>query len=755
MRIKAFPIMMDPKYVDDILKLLRNAIREIQKKNNSGLSFEELYRNAYTLVLHKQGKKLYAMLKEVITTHLVEEVQQEVLAASLQGTFLEVLNSTWSDHQTAMVMIRDILMYMDRVYVTAHEPMNVYDLGLTLFRDEVLHHAGIRDRLKRDLLEVIACERRGEIRESRGYVKNVCKMLMALGIGKREVYEEDFEEPFLEESREFYKSESQKFLANNSASVYIRKVQGRIDEEAERARHYLDPSTEPKITRVVEDELIKNHMATIVEMENSGVVHMLRTSKVEDLGCMFKLFARVTNGLECVQKAMSGFLRDTGKSMVAEDTSVEGSGRNAVTYVQSLLDLRDQYNMFLEQSFGNHQLFKNAISSDFEFFVNLNEKSPEYLSLFIDDILKKGDKEHSEQEVETTLDKCIMLFRFLQDKDIFERYYKQHLAKRLLLNKSVSDDFEKSMISKLKTECGCQFTSKLEGMFKDISLSNSAMDKFKEHLHASSIGLDGVDLSVRVLTMGYWPTQTNTSACIIPPVAQKAFEVFKTFYLRQHSGRQLTLQTHMGTADLNAVFYPQNKDEAAASGPQVKRHILIVTTQQMAVLMLFNRKPVFTFQEFIDETGIVQKDLSRALQSLTLSKAQQKVLVWKHKSSKEAGNIDFAPADQFTVNDQFTSKLHRVKIQAVSTKGETDPERKETKQKVDDDRKHEIEAALVRIMKARKKLSHNVLVAECVDQLKSRFTPNPIVIKKRVESLIERDYLARAPEDRKVYTYVA
>lgn len=61
-----------------------------------------------------------------------------------------------------------MLLYLppqDRVYVTAHEPMNVYDLGLTLFRDEVLHHAGIRDRLKRDLLEVIACERRGEIRE--------------------------------------------------------------------------------------------------------------------------------------------------------------------------------------------------------------------------------------------------------------------------------------------------------------------------------------------------------------------------------------------------------------------------------------------------------------------------------------------------------------------------------------------------------------------------------------------------------------
>lgn len=56
----------------------------------------------------------------------------------------------------------------------------------------------------------------------------------------------------------------------------------------------------------------------------------------------------------------------------------------------------------------------------------------------------------TEQEIETVLDKTMVLFRFLQEKDVFERYYKQHLAKRLLLNKSVSDDSEKNMISKLK-----------------------------------------------------------------------------------------------------------------------------------------------------------------------------------------------------------------------------------------------------------------------------------------------------------------
>ena len=56
----------------------------------------------------------------------------------------------------------------------------------------------------------------------------------------------------------------------------------------------------------------------------------------------------------------------------------------------------------------------------------------------------------TEQEIEAVLDKSMVLFRFLEEKDVFERYYKQHLARRLLLNKSVSDDSEKNMISKLK-----------------------------------------------------------------------------------------------------------------------------------------------------------------------------------------------------------------------------------------------------------------------------------------------------------------
>lgn len=87
---------MDEKYVESIWSLLKNAIQEIQKKNNSGLSFEELYRNAYTMVLHKHGERLYTGLKEVVTQHLETKVQ--TLAITYEWMFAHVVKCMFTIH---------------------------------------------------------------------------------------------------------------------------------------------------------------------------------------------------------------------------------------------------------------------------------------------------------------------------------------------------------------------------------------------------------------------------------------------------------------------------------------------------------------------------------------------------------------------------------------------------------------------------------------------------------------------------------
>lgn len=145
----------------------------------------------------------------------------------------------------------------------------------------------------------------------------------------------------------------------------------------------------------------------------------------------------------------------------------------------------------------------------------------------------------------------------------------------------------------------------------------------------------------------------------------------------------------------------------------------------------------FLLKEIQEETEIPEKDLIRALQSLACGKMSQRVLNKEPKSKEIESN------HHFTVNDFFTSKLHRVKIQTgglqfsqtkcmvvshfcccctffhsmsdclVTTRqGESDHDRMDTRQKLDEDRKYEIEAAIVRVMKSRKRMQHSYLLAE-------------------------------------------
>ncbi|KAF8561072.1 hypothetical protein P879_02855 [Paragonimus westermani] len=802
MRIKAFANSMDESLANQIWEQLKSAIIEIQKKNNSGLSFEELYRNAYTLVLHKHGERLYAGTKALVCEHMIRV--RDSIVENLNNKFLSYLNSCWKDHQTAMVMIRDILMYMDRVYVNQCNLPSVYKMGMTVFCNLVLRYSVIREHLQKTLLDMVRRERRGEV-ISRSQIRDACQMFVQLGVGSLSVYLEDFELVFLEQSREFYRAESEAFLAENtSAILYIKKVEQRIEEEIKRAHHYLDPSTEAKIVAVLEDQLISRHMETIVGMENSGLTHMLTHDRFEDIAAMYNVLSRVDEGPKIMSHYISMYLREQGRNIVRET-----GASTPQQYIQDLLQLRDRANDLLVRALNNQTIFRNQINSDFEYFVNLNPRSPEFLSLFIDEKLKRGTKGMADQDVDAVFDKCIVLFRYLQEKDVFEGYYKKHLAKRLLLSKSQSDDQEKNMISKLMAECGAVYTSKLEGMFKDMAVSKTLMDEFTVMLSSSNRSL-GLDLYVRVLTTGLWPTQSIGCGEALPEEAASAFEVYKNFYLGKHNGRKISLQTNMGYAEISALFYgrasssetgptnlalagtvavdPHNsafllRGSSSSSSGQitnqcsqamlvsglpgspgapgsldpptfnagrntVRKYFLQVSTYQMEILMKFNRRSRYTFLELSSETNIPERELKRSLMSLALGRSNQRILCKEPKTREIENN------DVFFVNDSFVSKHIKVKVQSITVK-ENEPERQETRTRVDENRRYVIEATIVRVMKARKTLGHGQLVVEVIEQLKSRFVPTPVMIKQRIESLIEREFLARMEDDRRVYKYLA
>lgn len=726
--VMPFPnqVPMEPQYAETTWKLLESAIHEIYKKNASGLSFEELYRNAYNMVLHKYGDMLYGGLRRVVDQQL--RTVADAVASVPDDVFLFRLNDAWHDHLQSMLMIRDILMYMDRAYVAPKQLLPVYDLGLVLFCEVVAHHPNIKERLLRTLLDMVFRERCGEI-INRSLVKNITQMLVDLGVNSREVYEEDFEAPFLAATSDFYRLESREFLASNSCPDYLRKVEMRLKEELDRVHHYLDQqSSEAKVRDVVEQQLISAHMQNLVHMQNSGLLVMLRDDKVADLSRMYKLFSKVEGGLTCMKELMSEHIRACGKEIVTDEQNIKERG----AFVQQLLDLKYKYDYLQKHAFNMDKTFQHTINKAFEYFINLNSKSPELISLFIDAKLRKGLKGKTEEEIDALLDQVMMLFRFIQEKDVFEKYFKQHLARRLLLGTSMSDEAERNMISKLKSECGYQFTTKLEGMFNDMRISGDMMERFKERIGCagSKAVLHGVEMNVQVLTTGFWPTQVAAS-CTLPPEIVHCCDTFKKFYLGEHSGRKLTWQTNMGTVDLKANYSNRTRE-------------LTVSTYQMSILMMFNSADVITFKELQERTGIPTSDLTRNL--LSLSCGKYRVLL------KDSKGKDIAPQDRFAYNAKFKSKLVKVRITPVAA---TEAQGATLRRKIDEDRNHQIEACIVRIMKSRKTMNHASLVAEATKQLSTRFMPNPTAIKKRIESLIEREYLERLKTDRKTYQYLA
>jgi len=417
-----------------------------------------------------------------------------------------------------------------------------------------------------------------------------------------------------------------------------------------------------------------------------------------------------------------------------QDTSKTG---DAVVYIEGLLEMRKKYTSLVENEFEMDKKFTQAFNGAFEHFINENNRSPEYLSLYVDHQMRKGLKGISDEEVDNLLVNALSFFRFLQEKDMFEKYYKQHLAKRLLGGKRADDDHEGRFLTKLKAECGVHFIAKMEGMFNDTRQTDEMMDSFKEEIGEDTARLNGMDLTVSVLTMGTWPIPQGPSIQLPLQVANTS-KVFEEFYLRRHSGRKLTWLPGLGTADLKA-HYPK------------KRYTLTVPTYIMAILMLFNESDKQTYSVIKEATQIPPGELERHLATLIHGKAKL-LLKSGAESARGKEKISFDDADEITINKNFSSTHTKVKIQvSKSTSGERDPN--QTRQVVLEDRKHEIDAAIVRIMKARRTVHHNILVNEVIASLSSRFKPDPRDIKKRVEYLIEREFLERG-EDLKMYTYL-
>ncbi|KAK4541634.1 hypothetical protein LTR36_007778 [Oleoguttula mirabilis] len=688
---------------------------------------------------HLLGEELYHRLNEHLKRHL-QGVHAEMVQHADEALLTYYIQQ-WKRYTTAGTYNNHLFRYLNRHWVKREmdegkkDIYDIYTLHLVRWKEDMF--GSTQNAVMDAVLRLVEKQRNGETIEQ-SKVKQVVDSFVALGIDEADstktnldVYRQYFEKPYIEATQKFYENESAAFLAENSVVDYMKKAERRLDEEKERVPLYLLPEIMQPLMKCCETALIAKHAAL---MRDEFQI-LLDNDREEDMARMYKLLARIPDGLEPLRNRFENHVRRAGL-LAVDKVATEGEKLDPKAYVDALLEVHTQYAALVQTAFTGESEFVRSLDNACREYVNRNKvcqknssRSPELLAKHADNVLKRSTKATEEDDMEKMLNQVMTVFKYLEDKDVFQKFYSQTLAKRLVHGTSASPDAETSMISKLKDASGFEYTNKLQRMFQDMQTSKDLNTTYEEWCIATFEKEDrkeGVDATYQILGTGFWPLTPPTTTFVPPPTIVKTYERFQNFYTHKHGGRKLTWLWHLCKGEIRTNFAKMNKVP----------YTLQVSTYQMAILLLFNDSDTVSYDDMANTTMLQKETLDPSLGIIL----KAKVLTASPEGAPPQSGTTY------TLNHGFKSKKLKVNLN-MAIKAEQKQEAEDTHKTIEEDRKMLMQSAIVRIMKSRKRMKHSELVSETISQIKNRFSPKVADIKKCIDILLEKEYLERLDDN--------
>ncbi|GLJ06171.1 hypothetical protein SUGI_0032750 [Cryptomeria japonica] len=708
----------------EALDTLQNGIAKVQQivegKIPSGL--------VYTMIYHEIYEKCYKMPRTLMQAEYEKTLKDHInstVAPALRGKedelLLKEVGKQWEYYNRMVsILLRWVFFKLTRKYFTKPD-----EVAQRYFL-EMVYKEVLRSNVQAAIMLQINKVREGESILDGTVLNNVVRMLLDLGMD----YYTELELTIFESSNIYYSRKAASWICEYSCPDYLLKVVKCLRLEKETiAMHYLHQSSQTRYVEMVANELLCKHESQLLK-EDSDCHPLLRNDKMDDLSEMINLFSGIDKGIQLMAKIFRQHVTRNGTSLIKHGGQMVAEATEKDQFVKSIIQLHQKYLQCVEENFMNHCLFKNALMAAFQSFCNQQVAGNSIWELFVtfcDNILTNRNMAYS--DVEDALEKAAKIFPYIHDKDMVADFYRKKLADRLLSHKNSNADYEKSMLLKLRFECGRQFTFKMEGMLTDRALAVKTQSNFEEYLSQNPLHpCSGIEFSVTVLTSGFWPSYRSPESLLLPVEMVRHLESFTEFYNRENMNRRLTWKYSLGTCIIIGRF---NQGEIQIVG----------TTFQTSALLLFNAEERLSFSEVKSQLNLEVQDTVALLNSLACSK--YKIL------SKIPDTESVIETDCFEFNANFYSKNRKIRLPVPTANV-----KENVGKAVFQDRHHIIDASIVRIMKSRETLAHKELVMQCIEQVKDMFKPDVKQVKKRIENLIDRKYLERDKENPEMYIYL-
>ncbi|XP_012254401.1 cullin-2 [Athalia rosae] len=720
-------------------------------------TWNDRFMDVYSLCVaypDSMADQLYNETKQFLNDH-VSELLERVTKQGDAG-LLQAYHAAWKEYSQGMDYLNQLYLYLNQQHIKSQkiteaqiiygaayaieaddqEQMEIGELGLDIWKRKMI--TSLRTSLVSLLLAGIHADRMGQAQHATtevmcGVIQSFVRVEEYKMKGQLDLYQQIFEEPFLEDSGEFYSREASEFLQQSDVSRYMERVSWRLSEEELRSHKFLHVSSAPKVRQCCQEKMVAAHVVWL----HTEAESMVENERRDDLSLLYPLLRPLPSGLAPLIRKLTDHITQQGLQAVG---TLQGDNVHT-QFVESILDVHTKYSELIKVVFKGDQAFVSALDKACSAVVNHRPavrqpaRAPELLAKYCDSLLKKSSRGTTEGEVEEKLARSITVFKYVDDKDVFQKFYSRMLAKRLIHQQSQSMDAEEAMIDRLKQACGYEFTNKLHRMFTDMSVSADLNTKFSASLRereGEGQKQLGIGFGVYVLQAGAWPLGLPPSPgpFHVPQQLEQSVQAFETFYHAQFSGRKLTWLHHLCQGELKLNYLK-------------RAYLVTVQTYQMALLLLFEHCDSISCKEAAVSLRLSQEQLEKHAVSLI-----------ECKLLKKSPDSELGEETILMLNLEYSNKRTKFRVTGALQR-DAPHDAEATHRSVDDDRKLYLQAAIVRIMKSRKVLRHNQLVQEVLGQSKVTFAPSIGMIKKCIEALIDKQYIERTFNSSDEYSYVA